>query len=289
MTDPIFIYFWLILEIACILSVAIAFVMGKRMSSGTLFIAPAIIMGGVALAQFGVGIAQKAKAAKLARQKRPELDDNPYLEQQYNLTGSRAQQGLTGSTLQAYQTNADRGLSSSLEASLRAGGGVNNIADLYEGQQNGLRQLAMINEETKMRNVNTFLEVGLQGKSDQERDQFFLNQYAPFQDQAALSAQLSQEGMNNVWKGVNTGVGAAIDAWGAKPEADTGSSGPVIKAAAPRTIAYNTSSSINTSRAINPGYKNVPGDLPRPVVNTAIPQNKMFFNSVSMKWERAWV
>jgi hypothetical protein len=175
-------------------------------------LAAAGIEAGVGLLQTGIGIAQKIKAAKLARSNiRPVLKDNPYIDQGYALAGSMASQGLSDATRQAYQTGIDRNLSAGIDAITRAGGSVNNIGDLIDSGSSALREMAYADQQIKARNTSQFLDA-IQKKADEDRDQWFLNEYAPYQDRAAMISQLSGQGMTNIFKGINTAGSAAMGA-----------------------------------------------------------------------------
>lgn len=171
------------------------------------------IVGGVTgLIQAGIGIAQKIKAAKLAKHnKRPDLEDDPYLDDAYNLAVSGASEGLSTSTKQQYLTNNDRNLSSSLNAMLTLGGGPNLVSELYDDSGNQLRVLAAADEAAKVRNRETYFTYA-KAKASENRDEWMLNKYVPYRDTQEQIASLSKQGMDNIWKGINTTGSAVISA-----------------------------------------------------------------------------
>jgi hypothetical protein len=179
-----------------------------------LFILPMVAAAGAqaigAVLQTGLGLLQKAKAAKLARKNvRPDLQSNPYIDQQYGLTGSMAQEGLSDASKQLYLDTNDRNLSASFDAIIKGGGNANNIADAFAGSQDIIRSMALQDDQARLQNRSLFLNYGLKPKADEERDKFFLNQYIPYKDRAEMIAQLSNQGMNNIWKGIDSGLQAA--------------------------------------------------------------------------------
>jgi hypothetical protein len=175
---------------------------------------PALVQGGIGLLQSGIGIAQKIKAAKLAKRNvRPELEDNAYIDDMYTLTASQAGQGLSDATKQSFLTNIDRNVSSGIDAVLRGGGSVNNIGDLIDSGNSAVREMAWADQQVRARNTSQFI-TAIQAKADEDRDQFFLNELAPFQDRAQMISELSKQGMDNIFKGVNTMGSAAIGAFG---------------------------------------------------------------------------
>lgn len=165
------------------------------------------VTGGI---QSVIGIAQKIKAAKLAKSNiRPDLTDSTYLDDSYKLNEAYAGEGLDENSKQAYIQNNDRNLSSSLDTMLRLGGGPNLVSQLYDTSTNALQGLALADETARVRNRANFV-ASQKDKSSEQRDEFFLNKYQPWKDQNALINQLSNEGMQNIWKGVNTAGSAVV-------------------------------------------------------------------------------
>jgi hypothetical protein len=193
---------WVLIEIAA----AIYYFGNRKSNKGQLMLAPVaiagLIQGGIGLAQSVVGGIQKLKASKMAKQnKAAVLEDNPYIDDQYALTANYASQGLSEGAKQAMITNSDRQFSAGITDLLRAGGNLNNIGDLYEGNQAALRALAL---------VEAYIQYGLQAKANEDRDQFMLNKWVPQRDTAQLIAELSKNGMTNLWKGIDTMGSGAI-------------------------------------------------------------------------------
>jgi hypothetical protein len=71
--------------------------------------------------------------------------------------------------------------------------------------------MALADQQLKSRNTSVFLDA-IQKKADEDRDQWFHNEYAPYQDRAAMISQLSGQGMTNIFKGINTAGSAAMGA-----------------------------------------------------------------------------
>lgn len=184
---------------------------------------PLIIAGLVmAAAQIGTGIAQKAKAAKIAAaNKRPDYEiPNPVIENQ-RLLESLAQQGLTAGAKQAYTTANDRGLTSSIEAILKSGGSPNLVNEAYDTSQQGASRMALAEDEARIRNINMYIQ-GQNTLADEQSKKWGINKYAPYADKAQVAASLSNQGMDNIWKGINTGFSAAGAGINAKSTATAG-------------------------------------------------------------------
>lgn len=171
------------------------------------------VLGGL---QTATGVLGKIKAAKMAKSnKRPELKDNPYLNDVYNMTGAYANTGLSASAKQSLISNNDRSLSSSIDAILTTGGSANQIGSLYESSTGALRQMALSEDQARYRNRQDFAEASLK-KADEVRDKFLVNEYGPWKDQAQLIKELSSQSMQDIWGGLNTVGSAAISGMGSK-------------------------------------------------------------------------
>lgn len=160
------------------------------------------------LLQAGLGIGQKAKAAKMAAgNKRPEYEISQQAKDNQALAESMASEGLSDSAKQLYTSNADRGLTSSIDAILKGGGDVNAITDLNDGYNQSLSQFAMAEDQAKFRNLNILMRAN--DALGAEHDKAWqINQYAPYADKAQQAAQMSASGMQNISGGINTGLSA---------------------------------------------------------------------------------
>lgn len=171
----------------------------------------AIIGGAQGVGQLVTGIVQKSKAAKMARKNpRPKYEIQKEILDNQNLTESKASEGLSDAAKQVYSTGAERGLSSSINAILKGGGSVNNIADIYDTYQGGISKLALIDEEMRARNIQNMINQNNVLASEKDK-QWQVNVFAPYADKAQAAAALSKQGMDNIWKGVNTMTGAATN------------------------------------------------------------------------------
>jgi len=77
----------------------------------------------------------QAKKKEKAAGQRPVYNiQEPTLRNQY-MAENLAQQGMTDEAKNLYEQRANRGLSESLDALLKVGGGVNSVSDLYSTYQ----------------------------------------------------------------------------------------------------------------------------------------------------------
>lgn len=172
----------------------------------------AIIGGAEGAGQLISGIFQKSKAKKIARKNiRPVYDiQQPILDNQA-LAESRASEGLSDSAKQAYTTNADRGISASIDAILKGGGTVNNIADIYDTYQSGIGKMALVDEEMRAKNIKELITQNNTLAAEKDK-QWQVNTFAPYADKAQAAAVLSKQGSDNIWKGINTIGSTAMSA-----------------------------------------------------------------------------
>jgi len=166
--------------------------------------------------QAAVGVAQMVQAGKQNREAK-KLQKNfvnptyqiakPILDNQA-LAESRAGQGLSDAALSVYRDNVNRSMTASIDAILRGGGNVNSISDLNDASEDNFAQIALLEEEVRMKNTQTYLAQNERLAAELDK-QFQINEYAPAQDKKQLIAALRQQANDNKWKGINT-IGSAV-------------------------------------------------------------------------------
>jgi len=164
------------------------------------------------IAQTVSGFVQKSKAKKMARNnKRPVYNIPTEISDNSAVTDSRASRGLSGQAVDLYKKDSDRKITTSIDAILKGGGSVNNIADLYTATNDGVSRMALLDDEMRSRNVAAY--VSQNNTSAEYKDKAWqINQYAPYADKAQAAAALSKMGTDNIWKGINTVGSAATNA-----------------------------------------------------------------------------
>ncbi len=162
--------------------------------------------GGVA--QGVQGLIQNAQAKKIARNNpRPKYKIQQEVLDNQAIAESRGSTGLSDAALQVLKQGNERGLSSSIEAVLDAGGSANNIADIYGNYQDGVSKMALIDEEMRRRNIDNLVSQNMRLSNEKDKA-WQVNVYAPYADKAQAAAALKAQGSENLWKGVNTVLGA---------------------------------------------------------------------------------
>lgn len=171
----------------------------------------ALAQAGAGAVQTIVGGFQKGKAKRIARaNKRPVYKiQKPILDNQ-ELIESRAGQGISDAGLQVMKQENERGVTSAIDAILAGGGSVNNIADLYSKFSDGTNKMALIDEEMRTRNVQNLITQNNQLAGEQDKA-WQVNVFAPYADKAQAAAALTNQGSNNIWKGVNTMLSAGAN------------------------------------------------------------------------------
>ncbi len=152
------------------------------------------------------GAANK-KAAALA-DKRPVYQKQPEITENVALTESDLAKGMSSRAERAYKGQQDKALSSSLDAILKGGGSVNNVGDLYGSGETGRQNLAIMEDNLRVNEVNNVIKA--RNESAQEgQTAWQVNQFAPYLDQLQAIAAAKQQGAETMSKGIGT-VGSAF-------------------------------------------------------------------------------
>jgi len=177
---------------------------------------PLLLIGAGIMAAAGAAKAiHGAKQAKEGRRLaannvRPDytVQDEYYNNQ--DLAANMAQRGLTEQALDYYTTNAERGLSVSVDGLLQAGGNVNSISSAVDNYNRSLAQVAATDAEMKNANIRYLIDRN-KDLAGQKTMQWSLNKYEPYKDTAATAAALQKTGTENLYSGISQ-VGSSIAA-----------------------------------------------------------------------------
>lgn len=174
-------------------------------------LAAALVTAGTGVAQGVQGAIQKGKANRMAAKNiRPVYKKPQGIKDNLALAESRAQEGMTDAAKQAYKQNVEHGLTAAISAITNNGGSVNNIGDLYGTYQEGIGRMSIVDDEMRARNAQVLMGAN---KDDADADDkaWQVNEWAPYADTAQAAAAMAKQGNDNIWKGVNTVVGAGIN------------------------------------------------------------------------------
>jgi len=152
----------------------------------------------------------KREAARLAAS-RPKLEASPYLDDQLSLAQSELSSGMSGAAENAYEQGLSRDVSSSLDAILKGGGDVNNVAEIFDRSATGRQRLALMKENLRLSQINNL--VNAQGAMENQRQQMFqFNDWAPWADASRANAQGRQKAQDMIWSGLQTVASSAMGA-----------------------------------------------------------------------------
>jgi hypothetical protein len=172
-------------------------------------VAPLVIAGVSALGKIGTGIGQLIGANKKSKNNiRPTFD----IQQEYfdnrDIAARTAQGGLTESSLDFYEDMAGRGLSTSTDALLQAGAGVNTINKTFDTYLQGGRSIAAEDSQLQQKNILTYLDRN-DTLAKQKVQKWVIDKYEPFKDTAEAAAKERSAGAQNIFGGLAEGTGAA--------------------------------------------------------------------------------
>ena len=177
----------------------------------------------IPLLAIGLAIAAAAGAAKsitgakqakegrdLARNnQRPDFDIAQEYFTNQDLAQSMAQSGLPQASLNYYQQQAYRGLTSSTDALLRAGGGPNAIAGIYDQYNQGIGAIASQDAMARTQNIRYLIDQN-KAVAEQEAMRWGLNEYETYKDRAQTATALQAQGTQNIFGGITDVAGAFI-------------------------------------------------------------------------------
>lgn len=204
------------------------------------FTAAALVTAGIGAYKAIKGAGDSADAKRRGMYNlRPTYDIAPEYFANQGIASNLAQGGLPDSTKNYYQTNAERGLGSSLSASLQTGGGVNSISDLYDKFDQNNRAIASADAQQKIENIKNLMAAN-NSLADQKTQKWVIDKYQPYLDTAKSVAAEKAQGAGEVNSGLNSIAGAVSSYAGAKTKQED-------------DINDNTGGNINDPN--NPGYK----------------------------------
>jgi hypothetical protein len=165
-------------------------------------------------AQTIMGLINYRKATKLAKQlekTRPKYKASPLADEDLSLAESDLAGGMSARAENAYKQQSDKQFSSSLEALLRGGGSVNNVADVFGNSQEGALRLAQMQDQLRLQQVNNVVRAR-RYKDEQLDKTFDFNEWRPWADKAQATAVARKEAQSAIWSGLQTSASATSNA-----------------------------------------------------------------------------
>lgn len=163
------------------------------------------------VAQAVSGMFQNAKAKKIAaKNPRPKYYIPKAVKDNQSLIESKAGQGMSDAARNTFIQEQERGLTAGIEAILKGGGSVNNIADIYGNYSSGVARMSIIDDEMRAANIRNMIAQNNEMASFKDKE-WQINVFAPYADKAQAAAALKKQGSDNLWKGINTVTSAAAN------------------------------------------------------------------------------
>lgn len=154
----------------------------------------------------------KQEAAALERNK-PVKQTSQFDKDALALNESELANGMSSAAEKAYNDSVDRGLASSISAMLKSGGNVNSIGDIYGATEQGRQNLAIMQDQMRLTQLQNVLHSYDKMASEDEKN-WLVNLYGPYKDklqaigeQRKAAAQQRVAGMNTLGSGLMSAIG----------------------------------------------------------------------------------
>lgn len=224
---------------------------------------------GIGTAIYGGVQASKARKAAAENARNRPVYTMPQSEwDTLSLLENRAGQGLSDDSKRLYGQSLDRGLNSGLDAILKGGGNVNNVANLFDNYASASNALAVRDDEARLRNLNALIAQRQRMAEYADKD-YAINRREPWMDRAQALAQEQAQGQQTMWSGINTaasGVTSYTSGLGRQRQMnnDTG-----LRTGNGQTPTYDISGYGNNSMSVgNNYYRNNPSPFTSTPMNT---------------------
>lgn len=133
---------------------------------------------------------------------RPEYEIQDEYVENVGIANNMAQSGLPAATRDFYSTQAERGLTSSTDAVLRSGGGMNAIADIYDRYNQSNLRLASEDALMRNKNIERLMENN-RTLAGQKNIKWSIDKYEPYKDLVRGANESISNGTNNVFTGLS--------------------------------------------------------------------------------------
>jgi hypothetical protein len=171
-----------------------------------------LVLAGIAGYQAIKSANDSAAAKRRARLNiRPTFNIQDEYYKNQNLAEGLAQGGMTQASKNYYQSQADRGLGSSIGALLQTGGGINSISHLYDSYDKNNMAIAAKDSEQHVDNIRYLMGVN-KDLADQKTQKWVLDKYQPYLDEAKSIAGQKAQAAGEMNNSLNT-LGSAASAY----------------------------------------------------------------------------
>lgn len=175
-----------------------------------------VVAGVVAAGSITYGAVKQGQANKAMRNaKRPTYKTPDTENENTALLEYLAGQGLGDNTKSLYTTNADRGMTASLDAILKGGGDVNQVDKVYDKYLGSISALSAADDQARLNNIYALVQQR-QRLSDFSDKEFLYNEDGPYKDKMQAAAQQKAYGQQLIQQGIGIAGSAAAGYAGAK-------------------------------------------------------------------------
>lgn len=172
-----------------------------------------LLTAGVVAGSLAYGVGSNVDKNKKAKNREELLGGKPVyniqeptLKNQY-LAEYNAQQGLSDESKMMYENAASRGLSDSIDALLKVGGGINSVSDLYANYQDKGIELATLDDQIRFRNQQLLMNQNEKMANELDKS-YQINKLDPWKDEKKAIAELRAIARADL----NAGIGMAANA-----------------------------------------------------------------------------
>lgn len=127
--------------------------------------------------------------------------------QNNNIAGNLAEDGLTSSEKNAYNTNSERGLSAGIGATLQGGGSASDIAKLSGIYTNAQSNEAAADSAAHIENIKYFMGTNKE-LAGQKTTQWALNEYQPYEQKLKELTERQAAAKQNQANGADETIGS---------------------------------------------------------------------------------
>lgn len=124
---------------------------------------------------------EKRDKAALSRLEKPFYQVQNEYYQNRNLAGGEAQGGIPAGVQDYYTQESQRGLGAGVSGTLQAGGGVNDIAKLFDIYDKGIDRTYAMSADQHSKNIQYFKDAN-KDLAGQLTTQWAINKYQPYQN-----------------------------------------------------------------------------------------------------------
>ncbi len=139
---------------------------------------------------------------------RPEYNIQDEYYKNVSIGENQAQTGFNQASKDYYSTQSERGLQSGIDATLRGGGGVNAIAELYDRYNEGNRRVAAEDDQLRFTKINNLMQLN-KDLAGQKTYKWAIDEYEPYKDLVRRANAGIASGTQNVFSGLGE-VGSTL-------------------------------------------------------------------------------